>query len=76
MLTDLPKEVLAGATGYYSDAVKNGLFDPKGGGTAEVASDFEFYTEAGQLQGKPGELKVEDFWDLGPLEKALKKVGS
>jgi NitT/TauT family transport system substrate-binding protein len=76
LLMDLPKEVVAGVTSYYSDAVKNGLFDPKGGGAAGVASDFEFYTEAGQLQGKPGELKVEDFWDLGPLERALKKIGS
>jgi NitT/TauT family transport system substrate-binding protein len=76
LLKDLPKEVVAGVTAYYSDAIKNGLFDAKGGGAAAVASDFEFYTEAGQLQGKPSELKVEDFWDLGPLERALKKIGS
>jgi NitT/TauT family transport system substrate-binding protein len=76
LLKDLPKEVLAGVTGYYADAVKHGLFDPKGGGAAAVKSDFEFYTEAGQLTGKAGDLKVEDFWNLGPLEKALKKIGS
>ena len=76
LLKDLPKEVLAGVTGYYTDAVKHGLFDPKGGGAAAVKSDFEFYTEAGQLTGKAGDLKVEDFWTLAPLEKALKKLGS
>jgi NitT/TauT family transport system substrate-binding protein len=76
LLKDLPKEVVAGVTAYYSDAVKHGLFDPKGGGAAAVKSDFEFYTEAGQLTGKAGDLKVEDFWDLGPLQKALKKIGS
>jgi NitT/TauT family transport system substrate-binding protein len=76
LLKDLPKEVLAGVTGYYSDAVKHGLFDPKGGGAAAVRSDFEFYTEAGQLTGKTDDLKVEDFWNLAPLEKALKKLGS
>jgi NitT/TauT family transport system substrate-binding protein len=76
LLKDLPKEVVAGVTAYYSDAIKHGLFDPKGGGAAAVKSDFEFYTEAGQLTGKAGDLKVEDFWDLGPLQKALKKIGS
>ena len=76
LLRDLPKEVLAGVTGYYTDAVKHGLFDPKGGGAAAVKSDFEFYTEAGQLAGKANDLKVEDFWNLAPLEKALKNIGS
>ncbi|HEX6000272.1 MAG TPA: ABC transporter substrate-binding protein [Hyphomicrobiaceae bacterium] len=76
LLKDLPKEVVAGVSGYYADAIKHGLFDPKGGGAAAVKADFEFYTEAGQLKGKAGDLKVEDFWNLGPLEKALKKIGS
>jgi NitT/TauT family transport system substrate-binding protein len=76
LLKELPKEVVAGVTAYYGDAVKNGLFDPKGGGAAAIAADFEFYTEAGQLQGKPGDLKAEDFWNLGPLERAWKKLGS
>jgi NitT/TauT family transport system substrate-binding protein len=75
LLKDLPKEVLSGVTNYYTDAVKNGVFDPNGGGAAAVKADFEFYTEAGQLSGKADELKVEDFWDLGPLEKATKKLG-
>jgi NitT/TauT family transport system substrate-binding protein len=76
LLKDLPKEVVAGVTAYYTDAVKHGLFDAKGGGAAAVKSDFEFYTEAGQLTGKADELKVEDFWSLAPLDKALKKLGS
>lgn len=76
LLTDLPKEVLAGVTAYYTGAAQHGLFDPKGGGAAAVRTDFEFYTEAGQLTGKAGDLKVEDFWNLAPLEKALKKIGS
>ncbi len=75
ILKDLPKEVLAKVNTFYADAVKNGIFDAKGGGAAAVKSDFEFYTEAGQLQGKASELKTEDFWDLGPLERAQKKLG-
>jgi NitT/TauT family transport system substrate-binding protein len=75
LLKELPKEVVAGVTNYYTDAVKNRLFDSKGGGSAAVRADFEFYTEAGQLQGKASDLKVEDFWNLGPLVKAQKKLG-
>jgi NitT/TauT family transport system substrate-binding protein len=75
ILKDLPKEVLAKVTTFYTDAVKNGIFDAKGGGAAAVKSDFEFYTEAGQLQGKASDLKTEEFWDLGPLQRALKKLG-
>ncbi len=75
ILKDLPKEVLAKVNTFYADAVKNGIFDAKGGGAAAVKSDFEFYTEAGQLQGKASELKTEDFWDLGPLQRAQKKLG-
>jgi NitT/TauT family transport system substrate-binding protein len=76
LLKDLPKEVISGVNAYYTDAVKHGLFDPRGGGAAAVKSDFEFYTEAGQLTGKADDLKVEDFWSLAPLDKALKKIGS
>ena len=75
LLKELPKEVVAGVTNYYAEAVKNRLFDPQGGGSGAVKTDFEFYTEAGQLQGKAGDLKVEDFWNLAPLEKATKKLG-
>jgi hypothetical protein len=30
---------------------------------------------AGQLQGSPDELKVEDFWYLEPLNNAKEKLG-
>jgi NitT/TauT family transport system substrate-binding protein len=38
-------------------------------------ADFEFYTEAGQLEGPASDIKVEDYWDLGPLERAREKLG-
>jgi NitT/TauT family transport system substrate-binding protein len=50
------------------------MFDPAGGAKAARA-DFEFFTEAGQLQGPASELKVEDYWDLGPLTRAAAKLG-
>jgi NitT/TauT family transport system substrate-binding protein len=30
---------------------------------------------AGQIEGDPATLKVEDFWDLSVVERALGKVG-
>lgn len=75
LLKDLPKEVLAGVVEFYTDGVKEGIFHPSGG-TDAPKSDFEFYVEAGQMQGPAADLKVEDFWDFGPLERARKKLGS
>ena len=76
LLKDLPKEVLADVTKFYTDGLKAGMFNTKGGGAEAAKADFEFYVEAGQLEGPADKLKIEDFWNLAPLEKALKKVGS
>ena len=32
------------------------------GGVAAARSDLDFYSVAGQIQGSPADLKVEDFW--------------
>ena len=34
-----------------------------------------FYTEACMMEGAADTLKVEDYWDLGPLDAAKKKLG-
>mgnify|MGYP003393258715 CR=1 FL=1 len=75
LLADLPKEALADVTKFYTVGLKEGLFDPTGG-FAAARSDFEFYVEAGQLQGPADTLNVSDFWDLGPLTAARGKLGS
>jgi NitT/TauT family transport system substrate-binding protein len=75
LLADQPKEVLEEVVPYYTEGVKEGLFDPEGGSEGAVKSDFEFYAEAGQLEGNPADFKVEDFWDLTPLENARKTLG-
>lgn len=76
LLKDQPKEVLANVTKFYTQGVKEGVFSKNGGGADAVKADFEFYTEAGHLKGPAAQLKVEDYWNLAPLEKARKKVGS
>lgn len=75
LLADQPKEVLDEVVGFYTEGAKEGLFDPEGGGSAAAKADFEFYSEAGQMEGPAAGLKVEDYWDLGPLNAAKKKLG-
>jgi NitT/TauT family transport system substrate-binding protein len=76
LMADQPKQVLDGITPFYQQAIKEGVFDRRGGGAEAAKVDFEFYVEAGQMQGPVEALKLEDFWDLGPLDAARTKVGS
>lgn len=76
LLKDLPKEVLADVTKFYTQGTKEGVYSKAGGSLDAIKTDFEFYVEAGQMTGPVEQLKVEDFWDLGPLNKARAKVGS
>lgn len=69
----LPKEILDGLDEFYSEAVAGGLYDPNGGGRNAANADMEWYTQAGQLEGDPSELNIEDFWYLPPLDAALTK---
>lgn len=75
LLSDLPPELLTEVDAYYKEAVEGGLYDPNGGGESAALADFEFYSEAGQLTGDIADMKVEDFWELGPLNAALEKTG-
>jgi NitT/TauT family transport system substrate-binding protein len=75
LMMDQPKEVLVGVTDFYKVSVKEGIYSPIGCGVDVAKSDFEFYTEAGQMQGSAASLKVEDFWYLSPLDKARKAAG-
>lgn len=75
LLADQPKEILAEVVPFYTEGVKEGLFSPTGGGDAAAKADFEFYTEAGQMEGPAASLKVEEFWSLEPLNTAKKKLG-
>jgi len=75
LMADQPKEILTKVTDFYTVSTKEGIYAP-GGGSAEVAkSDFEFYVEAGQMQGPVASLAVENVWYLGPLERARKAIG-
>jgi NitT/TauT family transport system substrate-binding protein len=66
----LPPEILNELDGFYTDAVEGGLYDPNGGGRKAALADMEWYSAAGQLDGAPADLNIEDFWYLAPLDAA------
>ncbi|MGY9048670.1 hypothetical protein P775_03540 [Puniceibacterium antarcticum] len=68
----LPAEILGELDAFYTEAVAGGLYDPNGGGRKAAQADMEWYTAAGQLEGNPEELNIEDFWYLAPLDAAAK----
>ena len=75
LLPDLPADLEQDIDPYYVEAAAVGLFPNNGGGRQAALDDLEFYSLAGQLDGDPADLKVEDFWDLRPLERVLAKIG-
>ena len=58
--------------GFYKDAVEGGLYDPNGGGREAAKADMEWYVDAGQLDGDPATLNIDDFWYFAPLDAAMK----
>jgi NitT/TauT family transport system substrate-binding protein len=74
LLPDLPAELEEELLPYYEQASEEGLFTEDCGGEPAAQDDFEFYGAAGQLKGEPADLKVEDFWTLDPMKKAVQTV--
>ena len=74
LLPDLPAELDKELLPYYEQAAEEGLFTEDCGGEPAAKEDFVFYGEAGQLEGDPADLNVEDFWTLEPSESALSAV--
>ncbi len=76
LLPDLPDDLTKEILPYFEESTANGAFPNNGGGAAAAKDDFDFYSVAGQLEGDPAGLKVEEFWDLRALERALAKLGT
>ncbi|HWP60132.1 MAG TPA: ABC transporter substrate-binding protein [Candidatus Acidoferrales bacterium] len=72
LLKDLPAKMEGEILPYFQEAVQNGVFPNDGGLAHAPKNDLEFYRLSGALQGE--NLKVEDFWDLGPLKAALANI--
>jgi NitT/TauT family transport system substrate-binding protein len=76
LLEDLPEDLEAELLPYYEQGVEENLFTQDCGGEEAALADFEFYAAAGQLEGDPAELEVEDFWNLEPANAALEALGN
>jgi len=75
LLSDQPQEILDEVTEYYTEGVEAGLWNPEGASEEIARGDFAFYVDAGQMKGPAADLKVEDFWNLAPVEAAKKAIG-
>jgi NitT/TauT family transport system substrate-binding protein len=75
LLPDLGAEADTEITEYYKETAEAGALALNGGGAEAAAGDFAFFTAADQIEGDPATLKVEDFWDLGPVDRAVAKLG-
>ena len=75
LLPDMIKKDVAEILPYYKETVLTGAFPNNGGGVPAVKGDFEFYGFAGTIKGDPASQKVENYWYLDPLNKALDKLG-
>jgi len=75
LMKRLTKDREAGITPFYKVAAESQIYPSNGGGMAQVKGDFMFYTASGDLKGDPASFKVKDYWDLRPLNAALKTLG-
>lgn len=76
LLPDLGADADAEIADYYKETAAAKALPLNGGGADAAADDFAFFTLAGQIEGAMDSLKVEDFWELGPLNRAAGKLGS
>jgi NitT/TauT family transport system substrate-binding protein len=75
LLAELPGDLEGEIDPYFAEAAEADQFSLTGGSPEAVKDDFAFYGLAGQLEGDPASLKVEDFWNFGPRDRALAKLG-
>jgi NitT/TauT family transport system substrate-binding protein len=75
LLPDLPQELADGLADYYAEAIEAGVYSCDGGTVEAAKNDISVLSRAGQLEGSPEELKVEDFWYFEPLQAAKEQLG-
>lgn len=76
ILPDMDPKDVESIIPFYTEQIASGAYPNNGGGEKAAKGDFEFYGFAGTLKGDISKLKVEDFWYLEPLNRALKTVGT
>jgi NitT/TauT family transport system substrate-binding protein len=75
LLPDLGADADAEIAAYYKETAEAGSLALNGGGADAAKDDFAFFSAAGQIEGDPATLKVEDFWDVSAIDRAVAKLG-
>jgi len=75
LLADQPQDTAETITDFIKQGMESGLWNPEGGSETIAQADIDFYAISGAIQGPADQLKWQDFWDLGPLDAAKKKLG-
>lgn len=75
LLPDLGADADAEIAAYYKETAQAGALALDGGGADATKGDFAFFSAAGQIEGDPATLKVEDFWDVSVIDRAVAKLG-
>lgn len=75
LLLDLGADADAEIAAYYKETAEAGSLALNGGGADAAKDDFAFFSAAGQIEGDPATLKVEDFWDVSVIDRAVAKLG-
>lgn len=76
LLADLGPAADEDILAYFTETAEAGALPVNGGGAGAAEDDFAFYTLAGQIEGEASSLNVADFWELGPLDRALATLGT
>lgn len=76
LLADIPDDMAAEIKPYFKDLSDGKALPLNGGGEAAAKDDLAFYTLAGQIEGDPETLAVADFWEVGPVDRAVAKLGA
>lgn len=76
LLPDATPDMLSEIDPYFKGLSEAKALPVNGGGKTAAVDDIMFYRFAGQIEGNPEELDVAKFWDFGPLDRALGKLGT
>jgi NitT/TauT family transport system substrate-binding protein len=76
LLADIPADMAAEIKPYFKDLSDGKALPLNGGGEAAAKDDIAFYSLAGQIEGDPETLDVATFWDVGPVSRAVAKLGA
>jgi NitT/TauT family transport system substrate-binding protein len=76
LLPDATPDMVKEIDPFFKDLADAKALPVNGGGKSAAGDDLTFYSFAGEVEGNAPELDVAEFWDFGPLDRALGKLGT